>query len=107
MKRIFVYLLVVFSLLVAPIAHASGLACQGDSCQFSEQTKKDSKGEKQDDEKLAKVGHHCCCAHTASDKPNYKSHDFVASVTKTFVTGEDENLASVVVGPPLEPPSHT
>ena len=73
MKKVILSLFIALSLLVAPIAHAAGMNCEGDNCQMTEQSKKQSKGEKQDDGKMANAGHHCCCqsrlsvAHEGSD----------------------------------------
>lgn len=99
-------LFVALSLLVAPIAHAAGMNCEGDSCQMSEQTKKQAKSEKQDDSKIAKAGHHCCCPHVSSI-PNLAVTEPVSVSGQAVFVLEQDDMTSVVVGPPLKPPSHT
>jgi hypothetical protein len=106
MKKIVLSLFVVLSLLVAPIAHASGMSCEGDNCQMSEQTKKQAKSEKQqDNDKMAKAGHHCCCPHVSAIPDLAISEPTTASSQTVFVLEQDVTT-SVVVGPPLKPPSH-
>jgi hypothetical protein len=43
MKKVILSLFIALSLLVAPIAHAAGMNCEGDNCQMTEQSKKQSK----------------------------------------------------------------
>jgi len=106
MRKIFVSLFVGLSLLLAPIANAAGVTCEGDDCPMSEQTTKQTKSEtQQDNDKLAGSEHHCCCPHvlvvsdlaTAKPSPAFHAASFVF---------QQIAMTSVVVGPPLKPPSH-
>lgn len=104
MKRNILSLFVAFCVLVAPIAHAAGLDCMDSKCHAVEQTKK-SDADKKDDGKLAKTGHQCCCAHVSA-KMDMEKADYTPSTAKQVIVMKDDTLASVVLGPPLEPPSH-
>lgn len=105
MKKIILSLFVAFSLLIAPLAHAAGMNCEGDNCQMSEQTKKQAKSEKQDDGKMAAAGHHCCCPHVSSI-PDLAMTEPMKVSSRTVFVFEQDATTSVVVGPPLKPPSH-
>ena len=104
MKKVILSLFVAFSLLIAPLAHASGINCEGDNCQMTEQSKKQIKGEKQDDGKMAAAGHHCCCPHVSS-VPNLPMTEPMKVSSRTIFVLEQDATTSVVVGPPLKPPS--
>ncbi len=106
MKKIILSLFVAFTLLIAPLAHAAGMNCEGDNCQMSEQTKKQAKSEKQqDNDKMANAGHHCCCSHVSSI-PNLAVMDSVSVSSQAVFALEQDAMTSVVAGPPLKPPSH-
>ena len=105
MKKTILSLFVAFTLLVAPIAHAAGMNCEGYNCQVSEQSKKQSKSEKQDDGKMANAEHHCCCPHVSSIPDLAMTEPMKVSSCTIFVLEQDATT-SVVVGPPLKPPSH-
>lgn len=106
MKKVILSLFVAFSLLIAPLAHAAGMNCEGDNCQMSEQTKKQAKSEKQqDNDKTASAGHHCCCPHVSSI-PNLAVVEPMKVSSHTVFVFEQDATTSVVVGPPLKPPSH-
>lgn len=105
MHKILACLFIILSLLVAPIAHASGVNCEGDDCQMIEQSKDYHQNEKQDDGKLANAGHHCCCPHISSIHNLTVSEPVFVSSRTVFVLQQD-TTTSVVVGPPLKPPSH-
>ena len=106
MKKVILSLFVAFSLLIAPLAHAAGMNCEGDNCQMSEQTKKQAKSEKQqDNDKMANAGHHCCCPHVSSI-PNLAVVEPMQVSSRTVFVLEQDAMTSVVVGPPLKPPSH-
>ena len=104
MKKVILSLFVAFSLLFAPIAHASGMNCEGDNCQMTEQSEKQSKSEKQDDGKMANAGHHCC-SHV-SMIPNLAVTESPKVSSNPIFVLEQDVTTSVVVGPPLKPPSH-
>jgi hypothetical protein len=106
MQKIILSLFVALSLLIAPIAHASDMNCEGDNCQMSEQTKKQAKSEKQqDNDKMAEAGHDCCCSHVSIIPDLAVAKPMAASSYTAFVYEQDVTT-SVVVGPPLKPPSH-
>lgn len=110
MRNVILSLFVVFSLLSAPIAHASGVNCEGDNCQMTQKSETHSKSEKQDDGKqddgkMAKAGHHCCCPHVSA-MPNLTVATPMTVSSRTVFVLEQDATTSVVVGPPLKPPSH-
>ena len=108
MKKVILSFFIAFSLLVAPIAHAAGLDCAGGNCQASEQSEQSSKISKidtQDDGKMSADNHHCCCPH-ASAMPNLTVAAPMTVSSRTVFVLEQDATTSVVVGPPLKPPSH-
>ena len=73
---------------------------------MSEQTKKQVKSEKQqDNDKMAEAGDHCCCPHVSAIPDLALAKPMAASSQTAFVYEQDVTT-SVVVGPPLKPPSH-
>lgn len=105
MARVLISLFIVFSLLVAPMAHAAGMGCAGDNCQMSEIAKKSAKDDKQDKNKMADAAHHCCCSHVTAIPDSGIAEPKVVS-SRTVFTLEQDATTSVVVGPPLKPPYH-
>lgn len=108
MSKVLIAIIVAFSLLIAPIAHASGLNCEGDNCQMSEQSKKQAKAKSEkpsDTDNTANAGHHCCCPHVSA-APDLAVAKPMATSDQTTFTFEQDVVASLVVGPPLKPPSH-
>ena len=105
MKKLILSLFIAFSLFVAPIAHAYDMNCEGDNCQISEKAEKQSKNEKQDDGKMANAGHHCCCPHFSAMPTLTVAEPMTISSSTVFVLEQDATT-SIVVGPPLKPPSH-
>ncbi|MFZ4761187.1 MAG: hypothetical protein ACOYK8_00020 [Alphaproteobacteria bacterium] len=106
MKKVILLLFIAFSILVAPVAHASGMDCEGNNCQLSEQIKKHGISEKQqDNDKIANADHHCCCPHLCSVPDLAVVKPITASIQTRFAY-EQNMLASFVVGPPLKPPAH-
>jgi hypothetical protein len=107
MPKFLLSLVIVFSLLFAPLAHAAGLDCLdfGKSGIEKVEAKSDSKSEKQTD-KFQKNANHCCCSHTTCDRITAKAPDYLPSVSTVAIPATDDNIASVSYGPPLEPPSH-
>ncbi len=99
MNRFFVCLSVIFSLLLAPVAHAAGAAYSDIICGFADQSSK-----KQDDGKLAGAGHHCCGHRIADHVPSEITVAAQANLT-VFTHIEQTSPASITVGPLLEPPS--
>lgn len=105
MKKVVLSLFIAFSLMIAPIAHALGMNCEGDNCQMTEQSKKQFDSKKQGDVKMANAGHHCCCPHVSSI-PNLAVAEPVSVSSQAVFVLEQDATTSVVVGPPLKPPSH-
>jgi hypothetical protein len=99
MRKIFLSLFAAFFLLIAPIAQEAGMSCEGDSCPVSEQE------EKQDNEKMAGVGHHCCCSHVSAIPDMTVAEPAGTSKPISFVFDQD-SILSIVVRSPLKPPSH-
>lgn len=107
MKKVILSLFVVFSLLVAPVAHAYDIDCKSDTCQMTEKSEKQAKSEKQqDNDKMADADHHCCCPHVSAIPDLALAKPTAASSHTTFAYEQDVTT-SVVVGPPLKPPSHS
>lgn len=105
MKKALVSLFVAFSLLIAPVAHASDMKCESGACQAFEQVKKKADGTQQDNDKMAKGGHHCCSHVSALPDLIFSKSAPDASNRTTFAVEQDD-VTSVVVGPPLKPPSY-
>lgn len=105
MKNILLSLLVSFSLLAAPVAHAAGFGCAADNCQISETAQKlDTHGSTQDKTKVEKLGHHCC-SHV-SIKQEVGAVTYIASsIASAGFYRESGFASSLVIGPPLKPPS--
>lgn len=105
MSKLLICLFVAFSLLIVPMAQAVEIGCRGDSCQISKQIEKQSEGKKQSDSTHANTAQHCCSAHVASDKVSYIIDGLTGSSASKLVFEEDDLPSSVVIGPPLKPPS--
>lgn len=104
MNRIFVLLCVVFSLLLAPMAHAAGLSCPDTGCSIADQSSKKQDPAQQDDGKPAGTGHHCCSPRIA-DRTQLEVTVVAQTTLSAFTIIAQTNLASITVGPLLEPPS--
>jgi hypothetical protein len=105
MKKSLLSLFVTITILLAPIAHAFDLNCESDNCQMSEQNEKESKSEKkQENDKIANGGHHCCCPHGAANITGDLYTPETASSQAVF-PNKEVSLRSVTQGPPLKPPS--
>jgi hypothetical protein len=102
MKRLFVCLFMVFSLMLTPVAHAAGVNCPDTGCTLADQS---SKQKKQDDGKLAKAAHSCCCQHQTAPASDSGIVSLSVKYAAPFITPDDA-LASITLGPLLEPPSH-
>lgn len=105
MKKTLVSLFVALSLLTGPMAHAAEVKCEGDICQTSEQVKKKADGTQQDNDKMAKGGHHCC-SHVSALPDSTINKSAPDAANRTSFILEHDAIASVVIGPPLKPPSH-
>lgn len=99
MKRIAVCLLMVVSLMLAPVAHAAGFICPDTVCSVADQSSK-----KSDEGKVAGVGHHCCCHHFA-DRVPHKVSGTLSDTSTAFAATEQTHVVSITIGPLLEPPS--
>jgi len=99
MNRFFVFLCVVFSLLLAPMAHAAGLDSSDSGCSIAGQSSKN-----QNDGMPAGAEHHCC-SHRIADRAPVETTEIVQETLSVFTITEQTNLASITVGPLLEPPS--
>lgn len=105
MKQTIFSFIVALSLLVAPAAHATEVGFQGIQCQVPDKATEHSDSEKQDDGKMAKAGHHCCCQQISAQLPMALTvPQGMTNQTAVFLF-KDEVVRSVVVGPPLKPPS--
>jgi hypothetical protein len=103
-KNILVAIIVMTSLLIAPLAHAAGYDCASGTCHSLEQGDHKSKEANKDDSKLTKTGHHCCCPHVSAIPSLGVTAPMTVSSRTIFVLEQDATT-SVVVGPPLKPPS--
>lgn len=104
MKKVVIALFVAFSLLAAPVAQAYCAGNMSDNCEMTFHSKKQAKTEKQDDKKLAKAAHHCCCHQVFSMNNLVFTGPQNLSAVTAFILEQDA-ATSVVVGPPLKPPS--
>ncbi|MBY0407268.1 MAG: hypothetical protein K2Q01_06210 [Rickettsiales bacterium] len=101
MKKLFASLIVVFSLLVAPVAHAEEILCDGHDGSAVHQTD----NTQQDNDHASKAVHHCCCTPMVDKWAAAMLHSFTAS-DSSAIAEEIVSLTSIVVGPLSEPPSH-
>jgi len=85
--------------LLVPMAHAASLDCSGPGCGIADQSSK-----KQDDGKPANAGHHCC-GHRIADRTQHKVAEIEQETLLIFTIIAQTSLASITVGPLLEPPS--
>lgn len=100
MKRLVICLLVAFSLLVGPLAHAAGI-CAEANIKITDQA---SKEKKQNDSKLAQAHH--CCTNPAVERADLKITAPIQVKASVVIVTSPDHLASINVGPLLEPPSH-
>ena len=97
MRRFFVLLCVVFSLLLAPMAHAMEPDSSGAGHDFTDQ----SSSKKQDNGSFAAAEHHCI-----ADRMLVEAADDTRQETSSaFIIILQINMASVTARPLLEPPS--
>lgn len=104
MKKFAVCALIALSMLLTPVAHAAGFGCGDEACHMSRQSKHDSGADKQQGGKLAQAAHDCCCS-PAVHQGDPAAQSLGASVACRSAVATDTNPSSVVIGPPLEPPS--
>lgn len=102
MRRAIIGLFVIFSLMLAPVAHAAEANCMKADCVSVDHQ---SGKQKQDDGKTGKVAHDCC-AHHVADRTVYRSVAYAPSASQRVVFVQQDDLPSIVVGPLLEPPAH-
>ncbi len=96
-------LFIAFSLLAAPLVHASSSVCIGDACQMSEVSQKSS-DDAQDNNKLTHAAHHCCAQAIERQDSQFVEPMLIGANFPFSI--EDETASSLVLGPPLKPPSH-
>lgn len=105
MKKLVLSLFVAFSLLASPMAHAADVNCEVENSQSAEKVSDHSASKKQTDNKIAKSGHHCC-THVSALPDLIVSKSTTADASRTVFATEQDVVTSVVVGPPLKPPSY-
>lgn len=96
MRRFFVHLCVVFSLLLAPMAHAVEPHIYDTGASTVDHSSK-----KQDNGNLAAAEHHCIADRTQIEA----AEDTRQETSSAFVIIEQTNPVPITVGPLLEPPS--
>ena len=97
MNRFFVLLCVVFSLALAPMAHAVGPDSSGSGHNYTDH----SSSKKQDNSGLASAEHHCI-----ADRMQIEAaEDMRQETSSAFIIIAQTNPAPITVGPLLEPPS--
>lgn len=107
MKHMLLSLLVILSLLVAPLEHAAGWDGDGADCQTTESLQQHtSQDDASDHSKTSKAAHHCCVTHVSArlDAPMMDMRS-LSSEENAFLF-QNEHSTSLVLGPPLQPPSH-
>jgi len=97
MNRFFALLCVVFSLVLAPMAHAVDPDYSGAGHNFTDQ----SSPKKQDHGDLAASEHHCIADRTQIEAAD----DTRQETSSAFIISVQTNPAPITVGPLLEPPS--
>lgn len=105
MKKVILSLFVAFSLLFAPIVQAYDFECKDENCQTVDKSAKQSDRDDQDGGKMVNAEHHCCCPHISAI-PNLAVAEPMKVSSRTVFILEQDATTSVVVGPPLKPPSH-
>lgn len=105
MIRYLLTLFIAVSVLVAPIAHAAGIDCKAVGIAKMEVTKKVSDDEKsQDTDQAGKLAHHCCTYFAVKLDVALTAQQWVSS--KVGFPLDNDSIGSIVLGPPLKPPSH-
>ncbi|MDO9462106.1 MAG: hypothetical protein Q7N95_18555 [Alphaproteobacteria bacterium] len=97
MNRFLVFLCVIFSLALGPLAHAMENGSSGAGHNFTDH----SSSKKQDNGGLASAEHHCISDRTQIET----AEDARQETSSAFVIIGQTDPASITVGPLLEPPS--
>lgn len=106
MKKVVISLFLSLALLAAPVVHAAGLECESGSCPTFDTDQKVEKIDKvQSKSKIDKSAHHCC-SHASAKLEINTSKLMTNDAAQLVFDFDDIHIASVVVGPPLKPPSH-
>lgn len=105
MQKLLLLVAVLIPMLLNPVAHAAGYGCDDRGAVQTEHSAKKPSGDTQDDGKPANAAHHCLCSHASIQPvdPAAPLHS-VRTASRGFLT-EEAHLGSIVVGPPLQPPS--
>lgn len=105
MRKALLFLAVVLPMLLNPAAHAAVFGCE-DLCNGQTNlAAKDTPNDAQEEGKTGIVAHHCVCSHAAPSTLDPASSLLSALPAPRGILAVEEELASIVVGPPLEPPS--
>ncbi len=105
MNKLFILVALILSIAINPAAHAAGYGCGDRSGAQSLHQVQDAAADKKDEGKAASADHHCACGHASTqsiERTTLPLESLAASRNSLF---DDGRPASVVVGPPLQPPS--
>lgn len=103
MKRVLAGLFVAFSLMFAPLVHASGAGCAPDGAVYADPA---SHQKNQNDGPFQGAGE-SHCHHLIADRALVKTAQAPAEALKAFTPSNQHDPVSVTVGPLLEPPSRS
>lgn len=101
MCRALISLVLVFSLMLAPVVHAAEMTCakaEGLSVEHESAPKKSS------DSKTGTAAHHC--SQHVADRTAFSTGVDLSTAPLPFGVSDQDDLPSLVVGPLLEPPAH-
>jgi len=103
-KKLIIFLLLTLCLAINPAACEAGYVCADSGGDQAEFTLKDAPGDKQDGSKPANI-HHCFCSHASTQPLEPAAPAPGSQPASRGIFTKEESLGSVVVGPPLQPPS--
>lgn len=106
MSKIVTTLTLIISLLVAPVAHASGMACDEESGKNISKVESKANSFKADKNNKSEKSDHCCCSHNVYDHVVLETPKFLVTHTKIAMATKDDIVSYLSYGPPLKPPSH-
>ena len=102
MIKFLLCLIIGFSLMVVPVAHAAGVL--DDGCHSAHAEKKDGQPDSHS-KKMADAGHHCGCS-ALSFRLVPQSYALIARNISGAILSDDAHMASIAPGALLEPPSY-
>ena len=105
MRKVRLCIIVVISMLLNPAAHAAGYCCCDRGGDRTELLAKSASGAQHEKGKLSSAAHHCICSHATTHKLEHAAPLPFEQAASLGIFSVEGSLGSVVVGPPLQPPS--